>query len=63
MVSGTPAVSTTRAELAHPDEEDHEPHREDDDDTPETPLDEPLPPRVQDPPPQRDEKGPYVVSA
>ena len=29
--------------------------------TPETPLDEPRPPRVQDPPPQPDQKGPYVV--
>ena len=28
---------------------------------PETPLDEPRPPRVQDPPPQPDQKGPYVV--
>jgi len=32
-----------------------------DDDAPETPLDEPRPPRVQDPPPQPDRKGPYVV--
>ena len=31
------------------------------DETPETPLDEPRPPRVQDPPPQPDQKGPYVV--
>jgi hypothetical protein len=31
------------------------------DDSPETPLDEPRPPRIQDPPPQPDEKGPYVV--
>ena len=38
--------------------------RDEDDDTdeaPETPLDEPRPPRVQDPPPQPDTKGPYVV--
>jgi hypothetical protein len=34
---------------------------DDTDDTPETPLDEPRPPRVQDPPPQPDQKGPYVV--
>ena len=34
-----------------------------DDDAPETPLDEPRPPRVQDPPPQPDQKGPYVVQA
>ena len=29
---------------------------------PETPLDEPRPPRVDDPPPQPDPKGPYVVT-
>ena len=28
---------------------------------PETPLDEPRPPRIQDPPPQPDPKGPFVV--
>jgi hypothetical protein len=31
------------------------------DDAPETPLDEPRPPRVQDPPPPAENKGPYVV--
>jgi len=31
------------------------------DETPETPLDEPRPPRVEDPPPQPSQKGPYVV--
>ena len=30
---------------------------------PETPLDEPRPPRVQDPPPSSGQKGPYVVGA
>ena len=34
---------------------------QDDDEAPETPLDEPRPPRVEDPPPQPDHKGPYVV--
>jgi hypothetical protein len=34
---------------------------EDEDDTPETPLDEPRPPKVEDPPSEPDEKGPYVV--
>ncbi len=34
---------------------------EDGDEAPETPLDEPRPPRVQDPPPQPDPKGPYTV--
>jgi hypothetical protein len=33
------------------------------DDAPETPLDEPRPPRVQDPPAQPGQQGPYVVRA
>ena len=33
----------------------------DKDEAPETPLDEPRPPRIQDPPPQPNQKGPYVV--
>jgi len=41
-----------------PDERD-----QDSDEAPETPLDEPRPPRIQDPPPQPDQKGPYVVQA
>ena len=41
-----------------PDEDD-----KDSDHAPETPLDEPRPPRVQDPPPQQGQKGPYVVRA
>jgi hypothetical protein len=45
-------------DLSTPDNPD-----DDDDETPETPLDEPRPPRVQDPPPQPDTKGPYVVRA
>jgi hypothetical protein len=43
---------------AGPDEQD-----KDSDEAPETPLDEPRPPRVQDPPPQPEQKGPYVVRA
>jgi hypothetical protein len=35
----------------------------DSDEAPETPLDEPRPPRVQDPPPNAGHKGPYVVRA
>ena len=35
----------------------------DPDEAPETPLDEPRPPKVQDPPPQPTQKGPYVVDA
>jgi hypothetical protein len=42
-----------------PDERDEG----DPDEAPETPLDEPRPPRVQDPPPEPDPKGPYVVRA
>ena len=38
----------------HPDEDDNE--------APETPLDEPRPPRIQNPPPQPDPKHPYVVT-
>jgi len=34
----------------------------DDDEAPETPLDEPRPPRIEDPPPQPDPKHPYVVT-
>jgi hypothetical protein len=41
-----------------PDEDD-----KDSDEAPETPLDEPRPPRVQDPPSQPGQKGPYVVRA
>ena len=36
---------------------------QDSDEAPETPPDEPRPPRVEDPPPQPDQKGPYVVHA
>jgi hypothetical protein len=41
-----------------PDEDDQDSHK-----APETPLDEPRPPRVQDPPPSSGQKGPYVVGA
>jgi hypothetical protein len=44
-----------------PDEPDE--HDKDSDEAPETPLDEPRPPRVQDPPPEPGDKGPYVVRA
>jgi hypothetical protein len=39
-----------------PDEDDQDPSE-----APEAPLDEPRPPRVQDPPPQPGHQGPYVV--
>ena len=44
-----------------PDPEDPDKRDPDSDEAPETPLDEPRPPRVQDPPAQPDQKGPYVV--
>jgi hypothetical protein len=51
--------------LSNPSEndkgDDEEIDRDDGEKTPETPLDEPRPPRVQDPPPQPDQRGPYVV--
>jgi hypothetical protein len=42
-------------------ESDHDHEDTPPDDTPETPLDEPRPNEVKDPPPQPDPKGPYVV--
>ena len=50
--------TSTFAERPDPDdpERDEEP-----DEAPETPLDEPRPPRIEDPPAQPDRKGPYVV--
>ena len=44
-----------------PDPDDPDTRDPDSDEAPETPLDEPRPPRVQDPPAQPDQKGPYVV--
>ena len=38
-----------------------EPDKDSDDEGPETPLDEPRPPRVQDPPLEPEQTGPYVV--
>ena len=49
------------ARLEQPRDED--PERDPEDDTPDTPLDEPRPPRVEEPPPPPEQKGPYVVSA
>jgi hypothetical protein len=40
---------------------DDEERDKDTGEAPETPLDEPRPPRVEDPPSEPDEKGPYVV--
>jgi len=44
-----------------PSPEDPDEDGNDSDEAPETPLDEPRPPRVQDPPPEPDSKHPYVV--
>lgn len=46
-----------------PDPETPDTRDPESDEAPETPLDEPRPPRVQDPPPQPGQKGPYVVQA
>lgn len=45
------------------DIDDQDADNRDEDEAPETPLDQPRPPRVQDPPRQPDTKGPYVVHA
>jgi hypothetical protein len=46
-----------------PSPDDPDENDKDSGEAPETPLDEPRPPRVQDPPPQPEQKGPYVVRA
>lgn len=60
MVCDSPHVPTASVIVAKDgdDERDREP-----DDTPETPLDEPAPPPVIDPPSEPEQKGPYVVNA
>jgi len=52
-----------RADEFVPEPRSQDDRDEDSDEAPETPLDEPRPPRVEDPPPQPDQKGPYVVRA
>ena len=52
-----------RAYAVLPDPNTQDPRDNDEDEAPETPLDEPRPARVQDPPPQPDRKGPYVVDS
>ena len=47
--------------LNNPTDPDGEVEDPDEGEAPETPLDEPRPPRVQEPPPQPEHKGPYVV--
>jgi hypothetical protein len=56
--------AVTNAYLFLPDPITPDPRDKDpDDEAPETPLDEPRPPRIQDPPPQPEQKGPYTVQA
>ena len=45
------------------DPEKPDPRDQDPGEAPETPLDEPRPTRIEDPPPQPDPKGPYTVGA
>ena len=47
----------------HCTEAPDDPDGRDPDEAPETPLDEPRPPRVEEPPQQPDREGPYVVHA
>jgi hypothetical protein len=61
MVGEIPVYPTPS--LASQNDEDDEDDRKDPEDTPETPLDEPQPPRVDDPPAEPDQRGPFVVSA
>jgi hypothetical protein len=62
---GQMRIAPTRASLetaaVAPDGTDDEERDKDTDEAPETPLDEPRPPRVEDPPSEPNEKGPYVV--
>jgi hypothetical protein len=50
-----------RTDSCQPDPETPDPRDKDADDTLETPLDEPRPPRMEDPPAQPEQKGPYTV--
>lgn len=55
--------STRGLTADRPDDSDRSERDDDPDEAPETPPDEPRPPRVEDPPPQSDPKGPFVVHA
>jgi hypothetical protein len=59
MVGKSPVYPSPHLATRDDDEEDEE---RDSEETPETPLDEPQPPRVEDPPMEPGEKGPIVVS-
>jgi hypothetical protein len=66
IIVGVLAASTLVASRLHafgaPEADDDERGR-DEDEAPETPLDEPRPPRVEDPSAEPARKGPYVVAA
>ena len=62
--SGTVGVHWSEVDPADgfiPDPAGPDSHDKESDEAPETPLDEPRPERVQDPPQQPEQKGPYVV--
>ena len=56
-----PARASTAFVFATKNEADDRKRDEDMNEAPETPTDEPRPPRVEAPPSEPDEKGPYVV--
>ncbi len=62
LSAGAERTGTTLARVADDittdDERDRDPEP---DEAPETPLDEPRPPQVQDPPTEDGDNGPYVV--
>jgi hypothetical protein len=60
---GVHSNDVTRDQRLEPSPSDPDQDDKDSDQTPETPLDEPRPPSIQDPPAQPGQKGPYVVRA
>ena len=59
-IYATVVASRAYGVTANPDETDRD-RDQDKDEAPETPPDEPSPPRVEDPPSEPGDKGPYVV--
>jgi hypothetical protein len=53
--------STLAASDRPPHSDERRDDRDDEDEAPETPLDEPAPPEIQDPPADAEKKGPYTV--
>ena len=56
-------MSDTNKPPSEPEGSGGEGDKRDQDEAPETPLDEPRPPRIEEPPPPPEDKGPYVVSS